>query len=135
MRPNTVRRVIAVSAVLSVVAMLSCFSDRDDPIVGVTADCSLPLAPGVVGINTTIVQIVDFAFVPAEIRVPRGSSVTWVYCEPPETDLHNSVSDSEVWDAPLLGIGDSFTFQFGETGSFPYHCAPHPFMRGTVLVE
>ncbi len=109
MRPNTVRRIGAVSAVLAVVVMLSCFSDRDDPIVGVTADCSLPLGSDIVGINTTVIQIVNFAFVPAEIRVPRGGSVTWVYCEPPETDLHNTVSDSGVWEAPLLGIGDSFT--------------------------
>ena len=135
MRPNTARRLIAVSAVLSVAVMLSCFSDREDPIVGVTADCSLPLGADLVGINTTIVQIVNFAFVPAEIRVPQGGSVTWVYCEPPETDLHNTVSDTGVWDAPLLDIGESFTFRFDEAGSFPYHCAPHPFMKGTVLVE
>ncbi len=125
----------AALALIGLTTLASCFSSRDDPMVGPAADCSLPLDGTVLGMTTTIVQIVDFAFVPAEVRIPAGTSVTWIYCEPPNTDLHTSTSDAGVWDSPLLDREETFTQTFDQVGSFPYHCAPHPFMKGTVIVE
>ena len=37
---------------------------------------------------------------------------------------------------PATGLpGATFTQTFDQTGSFPYHCEPHPSMTGTVIVE
>jgi plastocyanin len=29
----------------------------------------------------------------------------------------------------------SYERTFDQAGTFAYHCTPHPFMRGTVIVE
>ncbi|MGZ7188671.1 MAG: plastocyanin/azurin family copper-binding protein, partial [Halobacteriota archaeon] len=36
---------------------------------------------------------------------------------------------------PLLNTGDTYTYQFNNSGSFPYHCSIHPYMKGTIVVE
>ena len=99
------------------------------------ADCSLPLDQSVVGTTTTIVQIVNFTFVPAEVRIAPGTSVTWIYCEPAGEELHNTASDEGIWTSRLLDREESFTLQFDDVGTFPYHCDPHPFMKASVIVE
>lgn len=35
----------------------------------------------------------------------------------------------------LIQPGETFEFLFTEEGKFPYHCAPHPWMKGTITVE
>jgi plastocyanin len=40
-----------------------------------------------------------------------------------------------VWSSPLLATGATYTQAFSAVGSYPYHCTPHPGMRGTVTVE
>ncbi len=133
---NVVRYLGAVT-LMAVAALLlaSCLSERGETIVSPVADCSLPLDGTVLGTTTTLVQIVSFTFVPAEIRIPAGTSVTWIYCEPPGEELHTSTSDTGVWDSPLLDREETFMFRFNEPGTFPYHCTPHPFMQATVIVE
>ncbi|WP_089612118.1 plastocyanin/azurin family copper-binding protein [Dehalobacterium formicoaceticum] len=34
-----------------------------------------------------------------------------------------------------MGIGASYSYTFNETGTFEYHCSPHPFMTGKVIVK
>jgi amicyanin len=80
------------------------------------------------------VAIRDFSFQASEVRVKVGSSVTWVNCEPEGTP-HTSTSDQGAWESPLLAPGETFTRTFDTPGVFPYHCAPHPFMVGSVTVE
>jgi plastocyanin len=33
-----------------------------------------------------------------------------------------------------LGRGQSYSFTFTESGTFPYHCGIHPSMKGTITV-
>ena len=35
---------------------------------------------------------------------------------------------------PLLAKGERYSFTFTEVDSYPYHCAPDPDMKGTVVV-
>jgi plastocyanin len=30
--------------------------------------------------------------------------------------------------------GDTYSFTFEEAGDYEYHCIPHPYMRGRVVV-
>lgn len=53
----------------------------------------------------------------------------WVY--------HTATSDKEAKSFFNLYIGvgaKSVTQQFKETGENPYHCAPHPWMKGKIVV-
>ena len=97
------------------------------------AGCNVQLPSEAIG--STIVVVRDFAFTPAQVRVRPGTKVTWVNCEAPGTDSHTSTADAGAWSSPLLAPGATFTREFAATGAFPYHCEPHPGMRGTVTVE
>jgi plastocyanin len=48
---------------------------------------------------------------------------------------HDIVSDTGVFDSGRLGTGDSFRFTFSARGTYPYHCALHPGMTGTIIVQ
>lgn len=106
-----------------------CFSQREAtaPVEGV---CSLPLGEGVSG--STIAVIRDFAFEPAELRVRTGDRVTWINCD---QDQHTTTADTGQWTSPLLAPGDGVTQTFSTAGEFSYHCDPHPFMTGRLIVE
>jgi plastocyanin len=106
-----------------------CFSER-----GATApaegECSFPVGEDIPG--STVVVIRGFAFGPSEVRVRAGERVTWINCD---EDAHTSTADGGDWRSPLLSPGDAFTQTFETLGEFAYHCEPHPFMVGQVVVE
>jgi plastocyanin len=120
---------LGVTLSLTAAALGGCFSQHEAtaPTEGV---CSFPLGPGVSG--STIVVIRDFTFEPADVRVRAGERITWINCDP---DQHTSSADAGQWASPLLSPGNGFTQTFATTGQFSYHCEPHPFMTGRVIVE
>jgi plastocyanin len=77
------------------------------------------------------VSIVDFAFQPASIEVPVGSTVTWTNTG---AVPHTVTSDSGAFDSGQLSPGASFSQTFDTAGTFTYHCSIHPQMTGTVVV-
>ena len=109
--------------------LAGCFSKHEatSPSEGV---CSFPLGEGVPG--STIVVIRGFVFGPGDLRVRAGDRVTWINCD---EDQHTSTADGGEWASPLLAPGEGFTQTFSTAGEFPYHCEPHPFMTGRVIVE
>lgn len=135
MSKSRCHRVLLGLGIAGVGVAAACFSEHSStaPGNGTSAVCSLPLGPGVAG--STLIAIRDFSFQSTDVRVPVGGSVTWINCEPAGTESHTSTSDQGVWESPLLAPGDGFTRTFDTPGVFPYHCAPHPFMVGTVTVE
>lgn len=85
--------------------------------------------------STIEVGIEDYAYKPAAIRVKAGTTVRWTNRDSVE---HNVVADQKSSDAPLselLAKGKSYSFTFNKVGTYSYHCAPHPYMKGTVIVE
>lgn len=77
------------------------------------------------------VKILDFAFRPRTITVPRGTRVTWVNRG---SASHTSTSNSRLWDSGMLSQGESFSRVFRKTGTFRYKCKFHPAMVGKVIV-
>jgi amicyanin len=77
------------------------------------------------------VEIKDFRFQTDTVRVAPGSEVRWINRDPVG---HTSTAENEEWESPLLGPGESYAKRFDEKGTFSYHCTPHPFMRGVVVV-
>jgi plastocyanin len=78
------------------------------------------------------VTIKNFSFQPATLTVSVGTTVTWTN---QDSVAHTSTSDTGVWDSGSLGTGQSFSFTFKHVGRFPYHCAIHPYMKGTIVVQ
>ena len=110
-------------------ALAGCFSERDAtaPIEG---ECRFPIGEDIPG--STVVVISRFAFGPADVTVRAGERITWINCD---EDAHTSTADGGEWASPLLAPGDAFTQTFASPGEFTYHCDPHPFMTGRVVVE
>jgi plastocyanin len=133
-KPNRIL-VLAVLAASGVGAATACFSEKEGPTDIVEGACSIDIGGPVVGQNTTVVAIRDFAFHPAQVTIKRGTKVTWVNCDEPAVADHTSTADGGQWNSPLLDANQTFTRQFDATGSFAYHCTPHPSMQGTVIVQ
>ena len=77
------------------------------------------------------IEISDFAFDGSTVRVPPGTIVRWVNRDPV---AHTATSDAGGWDSGLVGPGETWEREFSEPGRHAYHCTPHPFMTGTVVV-
>jgi plastocyanin len=106
-------------------AAAACFSDRSEVTPPIDADLCNSSRPDVVTIR-------NFAFQPAQLRVARGTRVTWVNCD---NIAHTSTADAGAWDSPLLTRNLTFSHTFEAAGQFGYHCDPHPHMTGTISVD
>ncbi len=78
------------------------------------------------------IEIVEFSFRADTTRVTPGTIVRWINRD---QVAHTSTADAGEWESPLIGPGEKFEQRFDEEGDYPYHCMPHPFMRGVVIVE
>jgi plastocyanin len=78
------------------------------------------------------VKIDNFTFNPQQITVKAGTTVTWVNHD----DIpHTATSKTGVFKSKALDTDDKFSFTFATPGSYPYFCALHPHMTGTIVVE
>ena len=85
-------------------------------------------------VATDQATIQNYAFSPATIKVKVGAMVTWTN---QDSVHHNVVADKPSDDAPngpLIGRGETYSFTFKKPGTYTYHCVPHPYMHGSVVV-
>jgi len=72
-------------------------------------------------------------FLPQIVTVVIGvnNTVTWI-----NQDLiaHNIISNTGFFASEDLSPGQTYTFTFTQTGTFPYYCSYHP-MSGVVIVK
>ena len=81
--------------------------------------------------HTDQVQITNFAFAPAVIKVAAGATVTWTN---EDTTQHDVFAPPVGLQSPVLNQNDTYTHTFSSPGTYPYICSIHPFMHGTVVV-
>jgi plastocyanin len=72
------------------------------------------------------------AFNPDQLDVAAGTTVTWTNTD---SITHTSTSDGSGWNSGNIAPGGQFSMTFPNAGTFPYHCAIHPGMVGTVTVR
>ncbi len=98
---------------------------------GMTMPGAPDSAPAVGGPAT--IDITNFTFRPKELRVPVGQPVTWRNTDAvPHTVTLTVNGREERHDLPP---GAQFSLTFSAAGRVEYHCLPHPFMKGAVLVQ
>ncbi len=96
----------------------------------VAAVASLPLFFGTAAAAETAVEIKGLSFVPEEITIKVGDSVTWTNFD---TDKHDIQGD-EGMDSPELEKDDTYSFTYPEMGDLSYQCTIHTYMRGRIIV-
>jgi nitrite reductase (NO-forming) len=72
------------------------------------------------------------AFSPNVIQLKVGEKVMWVNGD---EIAHTATADDASFDTGFIESGQSFTLTFPKTGTYAYHCTPHPWMKGTVVVS
>ena len=79
------------------------------------------------------IEIKDFVYSPEILKVKIGEVVTWINYDSVE---HTITSDEgNLLDSGLIGKVESYTMVFTEAGTYDYHCSPHPYMKGKIVVE
>ena len=109
--------------------------DRNLIFVGVFLVLGIVAVSGCTSNNQTsgnTVTIQNMAFNPSTLNVQVGTTVTWIN---KDSVTHDVVSDTGVFNSGNLTNGMSYNYTFNQTGSFPYHCAIHPSMTGTIVVS
>jgi plastocyanin len=77
------------------------------------------------------VNIKNFAFSPTTVTIKAGQSVEWVNND---SSPHTITSDTGLFDSGNESSGQSYSHKFDKPGTYAYHCAYHPNMKGTVIV-
>jgi len=99
--------------------------------------------------NATTVYIVNFAYSPADITVPVGTTVTWINQDsvghtvtegdpnspkPANLRVFDSSGEASSGKVALMGPGSSWSYTFTTAGTYEYYCIVHPYMIGHVTV-
>jgi plastocyanin len=93
----------------------------------------LPVAePGMV--DSGRVSLRSYTFVPSEMNVKTGTTVTWAN---DDDGLAHTVSSSDgSFDSGRIGSGETFTHTFDTAGTYSYQCMIHPqSMQGSVVAS
>jgi LPXTG-motif cell wall-anchored protein len=88
--------------------------------------------PLAIAAASTGVGISDFKFAPGTVTVNVGDTVTWSNSGPTG---HSATATDGSFDTGILAKGSSGSHTFSQAGTFSYICTPHPFMKGTVVVQ
>ncbi|WP_331878932.1 cupredoxin family copper-binding protein [Longimicrobium sp.] len=74
----------------------------------------------------------NFAYTPARIEIPAGSTVEWTNGD---QMAHTVTATSGAFDSGLIQPGARWSHTFSEAGTYDFTCTPHPFMKGVVIVR
>lgn len=77
------------------------------------------------------VWMTNTAFLPTELVVAAGTTVVWVNT----SDVIHTVTSTDGLFDEVIGVDESFSFTFEETGTFTYTCKIHTGMAGSIIVE
>jgi plastocyanin len=81
--------------------------------------------------DTVQVTVQNFVFSPDSVNIQAGDTVVWTKIN----GTHSVTSDDGVsFSRPVDSAPWTFSHTFDAAGTFPYHCAAHTFMTGTVTV-
>jgi amicyanin len=84
-------------------------------------------------VSDNTVSIQNMAFNPPTITVKAGAIVRWVNSDAVPHTVKFPKS-SHITSSDPLSSGQSFSVKFDDPGTYPYSCAIHPDMLGTVIV-
>jgi plastocyanin len=147
------RHQVARVALLAVLLLAGCSSppSQTSPSVTFGSGATTPGMPGMSGMPSmsapagtsapatgtaapaagNAVSIDNFAFVPATLTVPAGSTVTWTNHD---EEPHTVAASDGSFHSPGMGAQGTYSHTFPTAGKFDYVCSIHPFMHATVVV-
>ena len=83
--------------------------------------------------RTYNIEISGFAFQIKELKIKVGDTVVWTN---KDFASHTVTSDSgSELESPYFSKNQIYSHTFNQVGTFNYHCIPHPYMKGKIIVE
>lgn len=80
----------------------------------------------------------NYDFHPQNLTIKAGTTVTWINMDlvghNVEAGTHEQEDINKLFESPILEHMQSFSYTFNEPGEYLYHCDPHPYMEGTIIV-
>jgi len=73
-------------------------------------------------------------FTPQVARVFIGMNNTVIWRNG-DVSAHTITEDAGRFRSPLINPGKDWTYTFTAPGTYEYYCMPHPWMRGTIIVQ
>lgn len=101
------------------------------PKTPVTPPTTAPIEAAVPKEEKVAVSIAKFQFTPSPLTIRKGTTVVWTN---KDDATHTVSSDSGLFSSGSIIKGNSYSFTFEKTGTFPYICGFHPGMRGIIEV-
>jgi len=78
---------------------------------------------------------VDYRFQPANVTIKAGTTVRWINMDFVGHTVSFGTHGNETGvESDLMGHMGTFGYTFVGPGTYPYHCDPHPYMTGVVVV-
>jgi plastocyanin len=84
------------------------------------------------GRDTVVAVVQDFLFRPGRIEIAAGTTIVWTN---DGQVMHTVSAEDGSFDSGPIEPGERRGLTFSRTGTFPFHCTPHPFMRGVIEVR
>ena len=125
------RSVLTLGAAASVVALIAGCGGSSSSSSRASTSSARPTTSAGPSTGSTV-TIASFAYAPKAIQVKKGTSITFANRD---NASHTATADGGSFDSGTLKQGGSKKIVFAKAGTFAYHCAFHPFMHGTVVVQ
>jgi plastocyanin len=74
----------------------------------------------------------ELQFVNQSIEVAAGTTIEWKNEDPVP---HTLTADDNSFDSGMIESGQVWRYTFTKPGTYMFHCTPHPFMKGTIVVK
>jgi len=82
--------------------------------------------------NSSQAEIRAMRFTQDRIEIAAGTTIRWTNND----QLQHSVTANDgSWDSGLINPGATWSHTFTQPGEYAFHCTPHPFMKGVVVVR
>jgi plastocyanin len=83
--------------------------------------------------GTTHTVVIDgMQFSPENLEIHVGDTVIWRNKDP---FPHTATSDKDGFHSPSIAPGHAWKFVAAKRGTFPYFCALHETMKGSLVVK
>ena len=91
-------------------------------------------APGMVVNDAASVRtgMSNMAYLDGTIEIKAGTVVEWRNEDPL---AHSVTADDLSFDSGNVESGATWRYRFDRAGRYPFHCTPHPFMVGVIVVR
>ncbi|HEX6121644.1 MAG TPA: plastocyanin/azurin family copper-binding protein [Ktedonobacterales bacterium] len=84
--------------------------------------------------NTVQVRVANFLFSPSTLTIKKGITVLWTNASGTDHTVTGDAGNPAALDGAVGASGGTFSFTFTVPGTYHYHCAIHPIMKGTITV-